>query len=414
MFFFLSNKIVYVKFEQNMNKPKKINIDKSFFFILRSKFNSIKYEQKIRYSIEKQFVILVKNLFYQNKRKLFIYSGCQYQTKKNSCKIQYLNFYKKPSKNKSKTSKYTETFWNELFYINKTDKVQVIKFFRMNTLRKLLNYRKKEFIINSVYLFGFSYTVEKFFTYAKNNFHWIFIKYIFLNFNILCLRLINFGFYEYIRYDQNFEFSILNSLSKFLKLMKKDYNYLYNLENIKNERKNNVSNNVDCFLFLYNSMFPKKGHIGNRINNRIVSILYHKIKFSQIIQKKGTFGNFSHFITYLLELDHFIRNKGVYIRFIPDQLRTFNGKNVPRWILRKCKLNEEYKCELCVNYIYRGTESFNNHFYDKMHINKLLYIGIKPGTENYYIGVSKISHVFRMMEIVNTRTLDNQGYKQVY
>jgi splicing factor 3A subunit 3 len=54
----------------------------------------------------------------------------------------------------------------------------------------------------------------------------------------------------------------------------------------------------------------------------------------------------------------------------------WDGKPIPFWLYRLHGLGQEFPCEICGNFVYRGRRAFDKHFNETNHITNLKRLGI--------------------------------------
>jgi len=54
----------------------------------------------------------------------------------------------------------------------------------------------------------------------------------------------------------------------------------------------------------------------------------------------------------------------------------WDGKPIPFWLYRLHGLGQEFPCEICGNFVYRGRRAFDKHFNESNHITNLKRLGI--------------------------------------
>jgi splicing factor 3A subunit 3 len=61
----------------------------------------------------------------------------------------------------------------------------------------------------------------------------------------------------------------------------------------------------------------------------------------------------------------------------------WDGKPIPYWLYKLHGLNQEFKCEICGNYTYRGPRAFRRHFREWRHAYGMRCLGI-PNTDHFF------------------------------
>lgn len=74
----------------------------------------------------------------------------------------------------------------------------------------------------------------------------------------------------------------------------------------------------------------------------------------------------------------------------------WDGKPIPFWLYRLHGLGQEFPCEICGNFVYRGRRAFDKHFNETNHITNLKRLGI---TETYlFRDITSIEEALRLWE----------------
>jgi splicing factor 3A subunit 3 len=61
----------------------------------------------------------------------------------------------------------------------------------------------------------------------------------------------------------------------------------------------------------------------------------------------------------------------------------WDGKPIPLWMYRLHGLNEEFKCEICGNEVYKGRRNYDRHFTEAKHAGNLRLLGL-PNTRHFH------------------------------
>jgi splicing factor 3A subunit 3 len=74
----------------------------------------------------------------------------------------------------------------------------------------------------------------------------------------------------------------------------------------------------------------------------------------------------------------------------------WDGKPIPFWLYRLHGLGQEFPCEVCGNFVYRGRRAFDKHFNETNHITNLKRLGI---TDTYlFRDITSIEQAVRLWE----------------
>lgn len=74
----------------------------------------------------------------------------------------------------------------------------------------------------------------------------------------------------------------------------------------------------------------------------------------------------------------------------------WDGKPIPFWLYRLHGLGQEFPCEICGNFVYRGRRAFDKHFNETNHITNLKRLGI---TDTYlFRDITSIEEAVRLWE----------------
>jgi splicing factor 3A subunit 3 len=74
----------------------------------------------------------------------------------------------------------------------------------------------------------------------------------------------------------------------------------------------------------------------------------------------------------------------------------WDGKPIPFWLYRLHGLGQEFPCEICGNFVYRGRRAFDKHFNETNHITNLKRLGI---TDTYlFRDITSIAEAVRLWD----------------
>lgn len=71
----------------------------------------------------------------------------------------------------------------------------------------------------------------------------------------------------------------------------------------------------------------------------------------------------------------------------------WDGKPIPYWLYKLHNLNQEFKCEICGNMVYKGRKAFEMHFQEWRHSYGMSCLKI-PNTVHFK-GVTEINEVLK-------------------
>eukprot|EP00770_Monocercomonoides_exilis_P011809 MONOS_16833.1-p1 / transcript=MONOS_16833.1 / gene=MONOS_16833 / organism=Monocercomonoides_exilis_PA203 / gene_product=splicing factor 3A subunit 3 / transcript_product=splicing factor 3A subunit 3 / location=Mono_scaffold00607:13377-14765(-) / protein_length=463 / sequence_SO=supercontig / SO=protein_coding / is_pseudo=false len=74
----------------------------------------------------------------------------------------------------------------------------------------------------------------------------------------------------------------------------------------------------------------------------------------------------------------------------------WDGKPIPLWLYKLNGLNQEFKCEICGNAVYKGPKNFEKHFQEWRHAHGMRSLKI-PNTLHFH-GITKISEAVALYE----------------
>ncbi|KAL2163041.1 hypothetical protein VTH06DRAFT_6877 [Thermothelomyces fergusii] len=84
----------------------------------------------------------------------------------------------------------------------------------------------------------------------------------------------------------------------------------------------------------------------------------------------------------------------------------WDGKPIPFWLYRLHGLGQEFPCEICGNFVYRGRRAFDKHFNETNHITNLKRLGI---TDTYlFRDITSIEEAVRLWEKIQRDRAKNQ------
>ncbi|KAL2269669.1 hypothetical protein VTJ83DRAFT_1853 [Remersonia thermophila] len=84
----------------------------------------------------------------------------------------------------------------------------------------------------------------------------------------------------------------------------------------------------------------------------------------------------------------------------------WDGKPIPFWLYRLHGLGQEFPCEICGNFVYRGRRAFDKHFNETNHITNLKRLGI---TNTYlFRDITSIEEAVRLWEKIQREQSKNQ------
>ncbi|KAL2197689.1 hypothetical protein P885DRAFT_35131 [Corynascus similis CBS 632.67] len=84
----------------------------------------------------------------------------------------------------------------------------------------------------------------------------------------------------------------------------------------------------------------------------------------------------------------------------------WDGKPIPFWLYRLHGLGQEFPCEICGNFVYRGRRAFDKHFNETNHITNLKRLGI---TDTYlFRDITSIEEAVRLWEKIQRDQVKNQ------
>ncbi|KAL2176399.1 uncharacterized protein P884DRAFT_330504 [Thermothelomyces heterothallicus CBS 202.75] len=84
----------------------------------------------------------------------------------------------------------------------------------------------------------------------------------------------------------------------------------------------------------------------------------------------------------------------------------WDGKPIPFWLYRLHGLGQEFPCEICGNFVYRGRRAFDKHFNETNHITNLKRLGI---TDTYlFRDITSIEEAVRLWEKIQRDKAKNQ------
>lgn len=76
----------------------------------------------------------------------------------------------------------------------------------------------------------------------------------------------------------------------------------------------------------------------------------------------------------------------------------WDGKPIPFWLYRLHGLGNEFPCEICGNYIYKGRKAFDRHFTEARHLSGLTCLGISAAGTPLYNAVTQIHDALALHE----------------
>ncbi|KAL2261433.1 hypothetical protein VTK26DRAFT_4177 [Humicola hyalothermophila] len=84
----------------------------------------------------------------------------------------------------------------------------------------------------------------------------------------------------------------------------------------------------------------------------------------------------------------------------------WDGKPIPFWLYRLHGLGQEFPCEICGNFVYRGRRAFDKHFNETNHITNLKRLGI---TNTYlFRDITSIEEAVKLWEKIQRDQSKNQ------
>nr|UXY87688.1 hypothetical protein CcurKRNrm1_p158 [Cryptomonas curvata] len=107
-------------------------------------------------------------------------------------------------------------------------------------------------------------------------------------------------------------------------------------------------------------------------------------------------------------IEHFELQSNYLIKYFLIFIKFYIGYNLI-YLTKLPRLNYEYKCQLCSCFVYRGFESFYNHFFNIFHIKKLLDMKLGIGEERKFLGICKNTEIFEIMKKINNNIVENES-----